>query len=73
MYAEGLQRFAYVSTISGGPTTPPDDYGIVAVIDGSKSYTSGQKSSLMFCRFSESHTDASGQCTTTNGIARTYS
>ncbi|KAK0514757.1 hypothetical protein JMJ35_003374 [Cladonia borealis] len=29
-----IQRFAYASVISRGPTSPPDDYGIVAVIDG---------------------------------------
>ena len=32
----GIQRLAYASAMSSGPTSPPDDYGIVAVIDGSK-------------------------------------
>lgn len=28
--------FEYNSIVCNGPTSPPDDYGIVAVIDGSK-------------------------------------
>lgn len=31
---EGIQRFEYNPVVCNGPTTPPDDYGIVAVIDG---------------------------------------
>lgn len=30
--------FEYNSIVCNGPTSPPDDYGIVAVIDGSKKY-----------------------------------
>ena len=33
---DGPQELAYISTVASGPTAPPDDYGIVAVIDGSK-------------------------------------
>ncbi len=35
--ADGVQRLVYSLSISGGPTAGPDDYGVVAVIDGSKS------------------------------------
>lgn len=34
---DGVQRLAYTSAIAGGPTLTPEDYGVVAVIDGSKS------------------------------------
>lgn len=32
--------FEYNSIVCNGPTSSPDDYGIVAVIDGSKQYKS---------------------------------
>ena len=41
---EGMQRVEWVSHISSGTTSPPNDYGIVAVIDGSKSIRIGDAS-----------------------------
>ena len=35
--SESVQRAAYASLVTTSPTSPPNDYGIVAVIDGSKS------------------------------------
>ncbi|KAL9125581.1 MAG: hypothetical protein Q9217_005231 [Psora testacea] len=32
--AEGIQRLAYALTITSSPTSPPNDYGVIAVIDG---------------------------------------
>ena len=32
----GIQKLEYNLTVASGPTSPPNDYGIVAVIDGSK-------------------------------------
>ena len=34
--SESIQRAAYASTVTTAPTSPPDDHGIVAVVDGSK-------------------------------------
>jgi hypothetical protein len=33
---ESIQRAAYASIVTNTPTSPPDDHGIVAVVDGSK-------------------------------------
>ena len=35
-FVDGIQRYEYSSVICGGPTESPNDYGVVAVIDGSK-------------------------------------
>lgn len=31
----GLRRLEYTLAVAAGPSTPPDDYGVIAVIDGS--------------------------------------
>lgn len=36
-FTEGVQRLEYNFAVATSPTSPPNDYGIVAVIDGSRS------------------------------------
>lgn len=69
--AEGIQRFEYNSVICNGPTSPPDDYGIVPVIDGSKQYNNfSSLRPLKHDRNPESHFNEACQCPAAYGTSR---
>lgn len=65
----GLQRLAYTSRVSGGSTSSPEDYGVVTVVDGSKSRKIHQFNALTQYRMPQNNANAAYKHTTTDGIA----
>ena len=66
---DGVQNLVYSSNTCCGPTTPPHDYGIVAVIDGSKLVNIWcTEYFLIWCRMPKSYANTSHKCTPTHGI-----
>lgn len=69
MLLAGLQRLAYTSRVSGGSTSSPEDYGVVVVIDGSKSRRTQKVIPLTQDRMPQNNADAAYKHTTPDGIA----
>ena len=70
-YVDVLHRFEYVFHVEAGSMISPYDYGIISVIDGSTSNTTGLKSccqKLTISRGSQNYASPHCQCPSTHGI-----
>jgi hypothetical protein len=65
-----LQVLDYASTISPGSVVPPNDFGMVASIDGCKSPSSHLRLVLLLICVSDPEADpvANCECATSNGL-----
>lgn len=66
---ESIQRAAYASIVTTSPTSPPDDYGIVAVVDGSKLELLFMDMLLIASRTPQVDTYAIGERSASHGTA----
>ena len=73
---EGVQRLAYAQVVSSSPTAPPNDYGVVAVIDGRKLKLTPMRTanvpppmSLHELELDHNVTDVAMTCRTLDGFA----